>query len=834
MRRLTWLCLLLLCTVQWPARAADSPHVLGDAQAARGDAPSPADELQPFTLRLDCEAGYAGYALPVANAALARQWTASSRGRDRSDWASRGGLSFQLAYDYSVVPVHVHFEHRLATAFNGTIEVASRHGYSSAEAPDGSPPTTVRRSFTAPPSVPVDFTLAPRCAPPSRPGDVVRLQVRVYQRGIAAPVYEEEQTVTQLEPAHLYSLWLDGPPELAPLEDVLNPGNRLGLALPDAKEHPVEPATYTSSHWLLPCPRVAVTGLPLAARQFAFVVGDWDAVRQWPAADARALAAFVIGGGRLCLFNAPASAQWQGCGLAAPHNLGRGWLVPATGDIASARQTVHNWLEGELTEFVLLAGGTAGPGPEGHLRRLPPGTYSGFAFTGLHLDEVYARPDADAQSGNDEIPLARRRGFLHPLWVYRQAADSAALEPWDYPEFTHYLVEPEKSNLNIRQVCVTEHGPPPPEALASFAASARALPLPWWPAAALLALLPLLRLCLPRWRNWQGGLLAGLAAAGAAGGIGAWAGTHPSPAPLVRTVLFDADARSPVACERTASGRFNSGLGGDAIPLPPDALLRRVDWDPAGTWDWTSTAQVGGRADGPAEWHGTGGGAYALLRSDSVLTDSPAWPVKVRVLRRTVDNVELALDTAELPAGSIVALQTMLGWNVLSAGPVEQHLSLNIPHLPAEPGWERLRRLSELQAGWYLFQDQAQADVQAGQSQNVLSTIQTMTLMTQLLAGRWPADLPRAARGTADPREQLRLGWDGLLQDPLGGRGLPQETGVLYVALPPGFIQGEPGLAAETPPDGPLAQQCWLRYCFPLEPAPAAGSTPTAAGGKAP
>ena len=81
------------------------------------------------------------------------------------------------------------------------------------------------------------------------------------------------------------------------------------------------------------------------------------------------------------------------------------------------------------------------------------------------------------------LPFSQRHGFLHPLWLYREAADAAALEPWDYPEFTRYPVRPGKANSNLRRIENQAPYADAPTPLASFAASARQLPGWWWPGA---------------------------------------------------------------------------------------------------------------------------------------------------------------------------------------------------------------------------------------------------------------------------------------------------------------------------------------------------------------
>jgi hypothetical protein len=258
---------------------------------------------------------------------------------------------------------------------------------------------------------------------------------------------------------------------------------------------------------------------------------------------------------------------------------------------------------------------------------------------------------------------------------------------------------------------------------------------------------------------------------------------------------------------REVAGRF--GAAGEAIDLPlaPEALLRRVDWNPPGSWEWNSTAQVNAAPGEPGAWIGRGGGRFAVLRSDSVATAQLAWPIKVRTAQASDSNIELELDTAGLPRGSLLVLQTVAGWQTMLSTDHPLRINLRLPAMPVRPGVARLRTLDDFYGRWNAFLLRSQANVSAGNSENRLLQVEQATLMSQLLAGNWPPQLARDPTQQSASREQLRLGWNGLLDDPQGGRGLSSADGVLYLALPSSVDQG--GADA-------VRAQYWLRYTFPL------------------
>ncbi|HES58739.1 MAG TPA: hypothetical protein ENO21_04850, partial [Firmicutes bacterium] len=430
------------------------------------------DEMLLGGFELEVQAGYSGYALPVANSQLGR------------DWADRGPLAWQMAFNYSTVPVRITILHRRADAFRGRIELISTAAFSIEEDPLGHTATTTT-DFIVPPSVPYTVSLAPRVCPPSTPGGPARLLLRIYQQGLQTPVDSQVVTVTQLEPAYLYSLLLDGPPGDR-YSDAVNPDNELELAMPDGFD--AVDGLLTSRHWLISCPREQVTGLPLAARDFAFVVADLSEVVEWDDVEQRALVQYVIGGGHLCLYNV-STASWQGLNLdSAALPAGRGFVRVVRGGLDQARLALSDWLAGELEEFTLLCGGTAGGD------RLALADSSENLLASLDLDDIFA------SSEESEIP-SHRPGYLHPVWVYREACRSGAQEPWQGPEFLVNEPRAWMHNEALRQSIGAnmQFNVPP---LAHAASAPRELPRAWKLFAVLLPALLLLGGLVRQLRLW--------------------------------------------------------------------------------------------------------------------------------------------------------------------------------------------------------------------------------------------------------------------------------------------------------------------------------------------
>ncbi|MDQ3024704.1 MAG: hypothetical protein M3R04_10070, partial [bacterium] len=204
--------------------------------------------LEQGALSIQMVAGYEtadfnSYCLPVAN---------SSLGRKMAQVADGGGLEWQLASNYSLVPVRFDIEHRGAIAITGHVEVTTSEAFNPAES-DQQVAYTVSRDFIAPPGKPISVVLLPRVAPQAMPGQAVILRARVvYGRNKV----EEELRSTQLEPAHVYSLLLTGDqPAGRPVASTINKNNELLLDLPKSmledKESPYL-GMLSFNHYVIP------------------------------------------------------------------------------------------------------------------------------------------------------------------------------------------------------------------------------------------------------------------------------------------------------------------------------------------------------------------------------------------------------------------------------------------------------------------------------------------------------------------------------------------------------------------------------------------------------
>jgi len=710
--------------------------------AFAAEPPPPQRQLSLGEIRIEPTAGYAGFAFPVANSELARNWAApADSSAPGPSWAAKGVLAWQVAYNYSTVPLRVDIEHRFPFAFRGRIEVLTGYGYAREESPHGQI-TLYSRDVVVPPSVPTTIMLAPRVCPPASPGSPVRLQVRITQLSQSgkqlAKSSTEPVTVTQLEPAHLYSLYLDGPSGQYAL-DVINPGNELQLALP--KDPPLDPGILSTNHYIIPVERQQVTLLPLAARDFAFVIADYAAVSAWPAVEQAALVQFMLGGGHLCLFNAGA-AGWQGLKLAGGvQQVGRGWLVPVSGDFTSARQAIKDFLGGELTEFTLWAGGSS------RGRALYIAVFSEGLGHSVDLKSIYAL-QTDLQE-----PLSHQRGFLHPLWLYREACASGALEPWDYPEFSLSRPDAVQSNSNLstaltqRQISLTP--------LAQLAVAKRRMP-PALPL--LLAALPLFSVLAglglrPRW------LYPVLAVLSLVSGAGWWWFSEPLKPPDVELTLYDVDARCTPAVARGLTAAFADRSGARQLPLADAALLRRVSWNPPGMWQVEQTSDI-------VSWHGQRGGPYIALSHDTPLAPGPQLPVRCTVKRTAGGVLNLDFDTRALPADQQCYLLSPLGWTVLPGGRESLRLELEIPAMPVAPGYERL-------AAWDALYRARPASVPGYQPVEVGEGDTALRLACATDSA------PASAAGKLE-----RLGLAGLLQNPSGLRAMAASQCVLFAPLP--------------------------------------------------
>ena len=719
--------------------------VVGAVLAAFGAEPVPSAGVPLGGLSIEPIAGYNGFALPVANSALGRAWAAKS------------GLAWQLAYNYSTVPIRIKILHRFPFAFHGLIEVETA-GYARAEAPGGQM-AVYSREVLVPPSVPTTIYLAPRVCPQSSPGRTVRLDVRITQLGTSGRLSQQvlPVTVTQLEPAHLYSLLLDGTPGRYDL-DVVNAANNLQLEFPADLRW--DPALLESANYTIPVEREMLTQLPLAARDFAFVLADLSAVNSWPAAQQLALAQFVIAGGHLCLFNATAGV-WQGLPLGRGAQLvGRGLLLPVAGGYDQARQAVTGFLEGEVTEFVLWTGGSCAG------RSISIADATERLTRGLDLSAIYGVDEAESGA------LSHRPGFLHPVWLYRESCNAAALEPWDYPEFSQQATNAAASNRNLTSAFYTQQLKLVPMAYQSQVRPAAPLAL-----SALLLCLPLLIALLgcrlrPRW------VIAALTVAALSGGaVLWWRATPAAPAPL-QLRLVDADLRCRGAAERVLLASYPTHDQALSMGLPAGALVRRVAWNPPGPWRVDET-------DARLSWSGRDSSGFVALAYDSPLAQAGHAPVSMTWQRIGPDSLRMQFDTSRLPTGQHSYLLTPLGWTVLAGGLKAQYVELNLGPMPAVPGYARL-------AAWDAVYS-ARPNIWQGQGP------------AQVVQGEIALRLNNSAGArTAGPITELeRLGYSGLLQQPCGLRGLTRNQCVLFIPL-----EHKSGAAD------------FMRLSFPLEPEP--------------
>ncbi len=724
--------------------------LLAAALAVAAPASAPVGELGRDWFSATLEAGYAGYAFPLAEPALARAVMADS------------GLAWQTAFDHSTIPVRLAINHRRGTAFRGRVEVAAPFAYPLEEdaAQRGS---LTSAEFIAPPSVPTDVVLAPRACPPVAPGTPVKLTVRLYQAGVSQPLFTQEAEVIQLEPAHLYSLSLDAPSQEI-VHQRINAENRLGLEPPlagDKRAPLIAPELLASHHYILPEDHRQLTGLPLAAGQFAFVLADAEAVRTWSEAEQRALAQYLLGGGQLCLYHA--AGAWLGLDLSAgAQSAGRGSLLPVAGDLAQAQSAVQHWLEGELTELVLWLGGAAQgatldlPGPLPRLARLES------------LLDLYGPAQQDGEV------LARRPGYLHPVLFYRETSRQDALEPWDYPEFLSASTETFFNNANLRGFDRLRQGrrfPP----LAELAAAARPACGTLWLIAGLAAL-PALLAGFNRRRAWLF-LLPGLAGTGLA--LHYWQAEPQIREQPLGLAVYDLAANLPGAAVARELQALQLGQRGAArLELTPGALLRHIAWQPPGDWSWHAAA------DG-ARWQGAGGGSFAAVSTTAPVA-APDLPVSLALSRGAAGRWRLTLDTSALAPEQRCFLLTPLGWQVIPGGRAQVVCEVELPQMPFAPGLERLRAIRRFLAA------------RTAAAPNSWQTIYDRSSDLALAE----AALPGGPFGPPAPAGLEQLGWAGLVQQPAGLRGVNWHEAVLIAPLP--------GPA-------PARTARFVRYSLPLE-----------------
>jgi hypothetical protein len=725
-------------------------------------------------------AGAENYALPVANSALGRSM------------AFGRGLQWQLGLNSSVIPLSIHVEHRQAVAVAGRIEVESRHGYARAEDPLQHP-TVIRQDVLIPPSQPLALYFAPRVAPPSEPGGLAEVTVSFFRQGSSKPDWTQAISVTQLEPAHVYSLLLDAPPGI--LQDRINPGNAQQLTLPRNVQEALPEGIFgvlEFDHYLLPCDRGQMTRLPLAARDFVFTVADLGAVRGWPAADQRALVQFVVGGGHLCLYNADGQ-PWQGLGTLKGAEAGRGIFLPVAGDLPQARQLLREWLSGELEEIVLISGGTA----------------RGKATPRMPYDVNYQRQLTLQSAFRSEGIVSHGPGYLHPIWIFRETMRSSALEPFSYPEFTvaygprtsqlmRQRGSPTFDNPNLRDVLGQRYRVEM-ATLADAAQPPHRFPLlPVLAGAVLVGLLSATRsLRVPR-----------LAAAAALLGLAASAllllglRSRPlQPAPLELAIL-DTDNRVQAAARRGLTAGLADAGGSFAIDLPANSTIRNVVWEPAGPWALTLP---GAGPATPEQTTGTlratGGGEYFAVAADAPEPEPfipGELPVRVRTETDRPGWQTIVIDTSGLQEGEVCWLLTRQGQQQIPAGNPGYRVDVRSSSVPLLPGYGRLLAWHEVFTGAqaresWRFPGEQQGT--PGPESWTLSPERTSPFLSHYV---------RALAGEKSTVALMDLGWVGLMQQPTGLPGLFTTSGVLV--FPIGAV-GNTGRSSAT----------FVRLTFPLE-----------------
>ena len=727
-------------------------------------------------------AGYGGYALPVANSALAR------------DWAADDGLAWQVGMNYSTIPVFVDIEHRQPMARRVRITVTSPHGYAQDElatagqaagaVPLSVPETSVSQEVLVPPSVPVSIALLPRACPPSRPGSIQRLSVRIEIEGLQQPLTKDVEVI-QLEPAHLYSLYLDGPQGQF-FKDLVNEDNHLGLQLPQMasdSDRQIVTDILSSRHYTMGIPRREMTMAPLAARDFAFVVAALDEVRNWPDEEQQELLTFMLGGGRLCLFNA--AGRWQGLDLsrdALP--VGRGYLLPVAGDFSAARRATTSMLEGELSEFTLWCRGSVGGWHAELLGR------TGDLTEQLDLRELLGLGKGDG------IIASHRPGFMHPLWIYRETCFNGALEAWNYPEFTAADLAVIANNRNFRGLIAGNSSPESIEPLPFMldVEEARAWPRALGWIALALPLVMLANGMRLRFR-WPAVAAAVIVLGSAAV---AWWMAQPQQSPPLRTMLFDVEQELPQALARELIAAQTGQQADIRLRLESGALVRRVSWQPAGEWSINTE-------DGACQWTGTGGGKMVSVFSEAH-ADPPRLPVSVHCERSDEENLRLTIDTSGLAGDEECYLLTALGWLVLPGGQKAQMVYLTLPSISDWPGAPRIRAWEERLQQWIPTDGRFGTIINA-RNLALLQQLNRVSLPDEeMIQPRETADFAQDPLRRARADQLIRM---GLVQNPTVMRGMLRRQGVIFSPLHPDDVSSGDGQTMN-----------YLRMTFSLEPPP--------------
>ncbi len=663
------------------------------------------------------------YAFPISNAALGRAWATGS------------DLKWQVANDYSVVPVRVILEHRYAYAQQVRVEIYSTHPYAREELQNlaaDSPEALSRqlamfsKEMLVPPSVPTSFMITPRYIPQVPPGHPINLQVLVY--------FNEQLTINQeldvvvMEPAHLYYLHLDE--ALAETDELeINADNSLELGF--SRRMQFDPSVLSTILYGLPVDRQVFTGAPLASRNFAFACVDMRRTRDWPPEEQQALESFMLAGGRLCMYNM--DGPWRKFDNVTDSAVGRGFLLAETGDYSAAKQKMQQWVSGELEEFVLLSGGSVQgysvPGQAGN---------SVFGNFGLELEQVYGRDEL-----TNTLP-SMRPGFLHPVWLYRELCSEGSVEPWDFPEYQ--LRRPRSSGQLTNQLAletVVDSRVQDERALLDSAVPPRSMPL------GLLLVLGLTvpgMLLLVRLRRR---LLAPACIVLFAAVLGLWGTSRPLDFRPVRLQLLDRDPRVETVSSRRLNVLLSDSRGRSRLQMPPDALIRRVAWFPPGSFSQQSDRSS-------SMLSGQGAAESVNVYVDAISTDPPEFPVSVE-LDRQPGRTRLLLDTSRLRAGQSCVLQTPLGFELIEQAAEPVAVIVSHPQLPVQPGLGRIRVIREMHEG--------------GPGQGNPNIARFGTMLSSLRE-----EVRRRQGGSL-----AQICWEGMLRQPYGLIGANQSQVVIIV-----------------------------------------------------
>jgi hypothetical protein len=712
------------------------------------------------TARIEISAGYetayGNFCLPVANSGLGRQA------------ADGGNLEWQLASNSSVVPVFVTISHRQSIAMTGHVEVVSSSPYYAEESP-GLHTMTMSRNFIAPPGVPITVAMAPRVAPVATPGQAVALEVRIYREGMDRPIGTYQVQATQLEPAHVYSLLIDGASELGPpyasTVDISKYSSLPGFMLQD--KSPPYAGMLSLNHYLLPISPASFTSLPLAARDFAFVCVNARAATLWTPEQQAALEAYALAGGYLCVYNTAGIEKLSTLTLQNSHQYGRGVVLICLGGLESARTLMDSWLRGEMEECTLwLYGSVHGQSffPNGDEGRFATRDFNQPA---LDLREIY--------TGTDPTHSA---GYLNPIWLYREACRPGAVEPWDYPEFNvpYRLSRPATlrpgrnplvQNWNLAWVAQQVNGMAV-KPLRDLSQARRTIGAPSYvmlASSCLILLLLLLAMFKPRATVVLslGALIASLAL------LGGWLTVKPSPAKQTKLNLIDADISTGSCVRRSLT----------ALPIRAPG---RADLESLDNLRLIRSEQLGnismllseaGPQTGANNSRTTiaSRGTFLTAASDGICADDAhnTWPVRISKTRRG-DETTIHVDTTSLKE-SYAVLFTPNGTVLVPAGLADFTTNFLTPRVSLLPGGDRLQAWRE----YYRRGSRQFGHFGEGNAFGPWSGVPDSFTVLRMVASD--------AAAFKAPNDLSRLGWSGLLQTVGGVRAFMGNQCWIYCEL---------------------------------------------------